>query len=306
MKQKGAKLGGELVGHIVLSQYAKTADIQSTLTKVDTQGTVTEAINAAITNLAIGDYAKAADLLAHAGRVTTLEGKVKTLEETTITNINKEIDDVKVSIEGLEEVTHTHENKSVLDDISADKVTAWDGAVTDRHTHDNKTALDLVTEDKITAWDKVSEKVDQSEFNSVKTTIDEHSTTLAGIPAALDEKVSKKSEQYTNLEGVTATVEHRLLTPAEQEKLSKLVLNEDGSVETGTSVAAGDVVGLADWLKTNGKTHIEGLTTSNLSDDLVTQIEGAINQVTVDGKVLTKTNGAVDIPVATTTALPRP
>lgn len=56
-----------------LSQYAKTADIQSTLTKVDTQGTVTEAINAAITNLAIGDYAKAADLTALAARVTALE-----------------------------------------------------------------------------------------------------------------------------------------------------------------------------------------------------------------------------------------
>ena len=56
-----------------LSQYAKTADIEATLQKVDTQGTVTEAINAAITALAIGDYAKAADLTALAARVTTLE-----------------------------------------------------------------------------------------------------------------------------------------------------------------------------------------------------------------------------------------
>lgn len=56
-----------------LSQYAKTADIEGTLQKVDTQGTVTEAINAAITALAIGDYAKAADLTALAARVTTLE-----------------------------------------------------------------------------------------------------------------------------------------------------------------------------------------------------------------------------------------
>ena len=56
-----------------LAQYAKTADIQGTLQKVDTQGTVTEAINAAITALAIGDYAKAADLTALAARVTTLE-----------------------------------------------------------------------------------------------------------------------------------------------------------------------------------------------------------------------------------------
>lgn len=56
-----------------LAQYAKTADIQGTLSKVDTDGTVTEAINAAINALAIGDYAKAAELTALAARVTTLE-----------------------------------------------------------------------------------------------------------------------------------------------------------------------------------------------------------------------------------------
>lgn len=56
-----------------LSQYAKTADIEATLQKVDTQGTVTEAINAAITALSIGDYAKAADLTTLAARVTALE-----------------------------------------------------------------------------------------------------------------------------------------------------------------------------------------------------------------------------------------
>lgn len=56
-----------------LAQYAKTADIEGTLQKVDTQGTVTEAINAAINALSIGDYAKAADLTALAARVTALE-----------------------------------------------------------------------------------------------------------------------------------------------------------------------------------------------------------------------------------------
>ena len=56
-----------------LAQYAKTADIEGTLQKIDTQGTVTEAINAAINALAIGDYAKAADLTALAARVTALE-----------------------------------------------------------------------------------------------------------------------------------------------------------------------------------------------------------------------------------------
>ena len=56
-----------------LAQYAKTADIEGTLQKVDTQGTVTAAINAAIEALAIGDYAKAAELTDLAARVTALE-----------------------------------------------------------------------------------------------------------------------------------------------------------------------------------------------------------------------------------------
>lgn len=56
-----------------LSQYAKTADIDVTLQKVDTQGTVTEAINAAIDALSIGDYATSAQLVALAARVTALE-----------------------------------------------------------------------------------------------------------------------------------------------------------------------------------------------------------------------------------------
>jgi uncharacterized protein YjgD (DUF1641 family) len=56
-----------------LAQYAKTADIQGTLTKVDTKGTVSEAISAAIDAVKIGDYAKAADLTALAARVSTLE-----------------------------------------------------------------------------------------------------------------------------------------------------------------------------------------------------------------------------------------
>lgn len=56
-----------------LAQYAKTSEIQPTLNKVDTQGTVSAAISAAIDALAIGDYAKAADLTALAARVTALE-----------------------------------------------------------------------------------------------------------------------------------------------------------------------------------------------------------------------------------------
>lgn len=61
------------------------------------EGTVKKYVDDAITALKIGDYAKAADLTALAGRVSDLE------------------DD-----------THTHANKTVLDGITSTKVAAWD------------------------------------------------------------------------------------------------------------------------------------------------------------------------------------
>lgn len=61
--------------------------------------TVKAYVEAAIAALNIGDYATAASLTELAGRVTTLEG-----------------------------ATHTHANKTVLDDITATKVANWDAA----------------------------------------------------------------------------------------------------------------------------------------------------------------------------------
>lgn len=74
-----------------LSQYALDSDLDAAVErvgalegKVDTTGTVTEAINAAIEALKIGDYAKAADLTALATRVSATEGKIADLEAADI------------------------------------------------------------------------------------------------------------------------------------------------------------------------------------------------------------------------------
>ena len=66
-----------------------------------------------------------------AGRVTTVEGKVKTLEDAS----------------------HTHDNADVLDAITAGKVAGWDSAHTKEHEHANKTVLDAISETKVSAWD---------------------------------------------------------------------------------------------------------------------------------------------------------
>lgn len=80
-----------------LAQYAKTADIEGTLAKIDTQGTVTAAINAAVDALKIGDYAKAADLTALAARVSALETAGFQNADQVSTSINNAIAALKLS-----------------------------------------------------------------------------------------------------------------------------------------------------------------------------------------------------------------
>lgn len=86
---------------------AMNAAIEALQAKVDTGSQkVSEYVAAAIAALSIGDYAKAADLTALAGRV-----------------------------DALEDDTHTHTNKTVLDGITSEKVSAWDAAEQNAKTY---------------------------------------------------------------------------------------------------------------------------------------------------------------------------
>lgn len=104
------------------------------------KATVVEYVTDAIAALKIGDYAKAADLTALAGRVTTLEGKA-----------------------------HTHSNKALLDTYTQTEVDLAD-AVAKKHEHSNKTVLDGITSEKVTAWDKVSEKANDADLATIAKT----------------------------------------------------------------------------------------------------------------------------------------
>ena len=66
-----------------------------------------------------------------AGRVTTVEGKVKTLESDS----------------------HTHANMDVINGITAGDVANWNSAHTKEHAHANKAVLDAISETKVSAWD---------------------------------------------------------------------------------------------------------------------------------------------------------
>ncbi len=78
-----------------------------------------------------------------ASEVAALENRVDGLES--------EVDAIRDDVPTAEEIAawneaaadkHTHENKTVLDDITSTSVSHWDRAYDDRHTHANKQILD--------------------------------------------------------------------------------------------------------------------------------------------------------------------
>ena len=129
------------------ADYLKAADkteLNNLITGLDTRMGTAEA--------AIETKAAQADLEALAGRVTTVEGDLNTettglkakmaaaeaaietlegkhAEGTVAEQIAAVTDPMSERIEALEAIDHEHENKAVIDGITADQVSAWDVAV---------------------------------------------------------------------------------------------------------------------------------------------------------------------------------
>lgn len=84
------------------------------------EGTVKKYVDDAIAALSIGDYAKAADLTALAGRVTTAEGKITALEETAAG---------LGALATLDEVAEDNLSAELKEKVNAaaENVTAWNG-----------------------------------------------------------------------------------------------------------------------------------------------------------------------------------
>lgn len=110
--------------------------------------TVVAYVTDAIAALKIGDYAKAADLTALATRVTAAEDKIDTLTgaDTVEGSVAKALKDAKAytdtkdtamdtRVKVVEGKAHEHSNKTVLDGITAAKVSAWDAAEQNAKTY---------------------------------------------------------------------------------------------------------------------------------------------------------------------------
>ena len=96
--------------------------------------TVVAYVADAIAALKIGDYAKAADLTALAGRVTTAEGKLNTLTgaDTVEGSVAKALKDAKAY---TDEKAPEHSNKAELDKIADGDKAKWDAAEQNAKTY---------------------------------------------------------------------------------------------------------------------------------------------------------------------------
>lgn len=128
--------------------------------------------------------ARVTDLTALSGRVEAAEGKITTLEgianglgDMATKDIVSESDlsaELAEKVNASAQGNHSHANKAVLDEITAEDVAAWDAAEQNAkdhatglntamntrvlaveekaHEHTNKTVLDGITADVVTAW----------------------------------------------------------------------------------------------------------------------------------------------------------
>ena len=200
--------------------------------------TVIAYIHEVVDALNIGDYAKASELTALAGRVTTAEGAIDALE--TLVGEKPVAEQIATAI--------------------ADKVDKVEGARLMTDVEGNKLAG--IAEG---ANVNVIDTVDEAQFaieNKHLTLLDVAMGKVTGLSDALAGKVDK-------VEG------SRLLTEDEATKLEKLVLGENGEVSVSGKVAAGNVDGLDAWITARAGT-LKGLSENNLSNTLLEKLNGIV------------------------------
>lgn len=233
------------------------------------------------------DYLKTADKIALQGEIDALETLVGVLPEGAVsTNV---VDYIQEAINGLK--IGDYAKASELTAL-AERVTTIEGKVTT--LEEKVAALETVGAEKnvINSVDEAEFTVDSTRKLSVKEIAMDK---ITGLPAALEQKVSVQAG-------------YRMITDAEGEKLEKLVLSEDGTVEVSGTIAAGNVDGLESWITTRAAT-LKGLSENNLTDALKSQIESSqanvIEIVKVNGVAVevSTEDKSVNIPMATAAAL---
>lgn len=154
------------------------------------KATVKAYVDDAIAALKIGDYAKAADLTALAGRVSTVEDKIATINggDTTVGSIKKALADAKAytdekdstmntRVKAVEDAKHTHANKAELDLINTGDVAKWNDAQANAEAA-AATALGAAKQELNTA---IGKKADQTALDTTNGKVTANTNAIAII-----------------------------------------------------------------------------------------------------------------------------
>ena len=110
-----------------------------------------------------------------------------------------------ISVNGVNIVPDENKNvditvPKVTNDLTDELKSSYDDAVTAKHTHDNKTVLDDITAEKVEAWDKAEKNI-QSDWNETDDTADGFIKNKPTIPditgLATETYVDNKVADYT-------------------------------------------------------------------------------------------------------------
>ena len=223
-----------------------------------------------------GDYLKGADKTELQGEIDSLETFVGSIPDgatsTTVVSYIKEV------VDGLK----------IGEYAKASELTALATRV--KTAEDDIAALKEVGAEK-----NFIASVDTNQFavdgNRNLTLLDIAIGKVTGLSDALNNKVDKVAGS-------------RLLTETESEKLEKLIIGEDGSLEISGKISAGNVDGLADWITERAGT-LKGLSENNLTDSLIAKLNGiddgaqvnVIETISVNGEAVMASNKSVDISI---------
>ena len=231
---------------------------------------------------------------------TALEARIKSIEDDYLnsddqTAIDKAIADAAKAAEDAA-VKRVLTDGSAEDEINdaydtIKEIADWIASGT---TTDEGSSVDLIgrvaaiESDYLTSADKYND-------SELKGRMDSAESLLEGLTIK-----SANTDDFTVTDGVLAIASGKnLISDEDATKLSKLILNEDGSVTTGQKVAAGDVQNLDTWITTN-RDDITGLFSSEAEDTLATALQG----ITINGTAITPGEGRiVDLPIATAESL---
>ena len=142
-----------------------------------------------------------------------VESTIKTIlgDEFTGTNVKEYVDAIKTELQGkidtLNGSSHTHENKTVLDGITTEKVAAWDSAEANakKDTADKIAALDAEVSGTSNGVE-VTVKETDGKLESVTVTAPDFDATYEKAGAAAQALIDAKADATAKIEALDASV----------------------------------------------------------------------------------------------------